>query len=1148
LEIIVEGNFQTKPEVKEIPYTIDNPDVMFSKVDNFDLINITNTYFAYSSGSPNLPRKTFEVRIPKEAVVKSISLEEARYVEFDNLTILPVPIQNLSGIFLDLSKKEIETIYKEKGYPGEIKPNPSIYESDNFFPKQILYYDIHFDGEENIVKVRLAPVIYWPKEKKIFLINKGTIKVEYVDKKYFKESVREMAVLQTDFASSEQDVIWNKTYGGSGYDVAYSVQQTSDEGYIMAGHTTSLGAGMTDIYVIKINANGDKEWERTFGEDERDWGYSVQQTSDGGYIVAGTTYKYKGVYVAAILIKIDSNGNKEWENVFNSGDTYARSVQQTSDGGYIMGGEKGPYLHLIKTYFSGNEQWRKTFEGSISWVDGYSVQQTSDGGYILGGTSYDYQHLIKTDANGNKEWENQFPGGEGRRCSAQQTRDGRYMITGTKWSGFGSLYDFQLIKTYANGTKQWEETSGEDSSTFGYSGHQTSDGGYIMAGGIGYSDVYLIKTDSDGKAEWNNTFGGSSDDVAYSVQQTSDGGYIIAGYTDSFGAGYSDVYLIKLKGDPCSNEIKDGDEIDVDCGGSCPPCVSCSNRIQDGDEEGLDCGGSCPESCHKLKILAVPLTWVTSQQEFEEAVDRQIGFFINATQLNSCRENVKVDKLDLKYKFDNFSCNRNTCGVSKIKPYVEGLGINTEEYDHIIGFAEFKPCPYYAGCSNGRDVAWVIKTYDSIAAHEIGHFYGLEDEYCSNQAGSTDSRCNDANESWWKGERIIHPTDINYLGIDLGCDSYIGDCCSNCSKGNNPFDPNSDYFACCEGNINSKGGRSIMSYANAKGPRDFDDRSKTHLDSFSRLQCIASSEAMALVAAENKIVDINLLVYNNDTVEKRWIWFADGISSVIPDEEGSYNLLIKDINNNTLFNHSFEIYFGYNGPVIKGENYSGIFLDTMELSLRVRYDTDMYKLELWHNQDIIFSEIFSFCNFDGICNGSETYLSCWRDCTSYSQDGLCLNYKGDGCDPDCARGVDSDCGVLFALLLNQGWNLISIPLDLEDDSVFADFDIYGYNGSWFVSNEIDYKLGYWVKIDESENLTLIGTEIENKTIELNGGWNLVGYRSLNSSLINETLKEVDYSVVYGYDRGWRSYVPFRELNSLEYFVPGYGYWVFVSEE
>jgi len=253
------------------------------------------------------------------------------------------------------------------------------------------------------------------------------------------------------------------------------------------------------------------------------------------------------------------------------------SVQQTSDGGYIILGGSSSDLLLIKTDDQGNKIWDRTFGGEESVSSDWSVQQTLDGGYIITCNTWVYLDeglmdllLIKTDDQGNKIWDRTFGGEEfDEGESVQQTPDGGYIITGwTRSFGAGSS-DLWLIKTDGQGKKLWERTFGGADWDEGYSVQQTLDGGYIITGstasfGAGYGDLWLIKTDVQGKKLWERTFGGAEDDEGKSVQQTPDGGYIIMGSTESFGEGSGDLWLIKT--DEQGNKIWDrtfgGEEYD----------------------------------------------------------------------------------------------------------------------------------------------------------------------------------------------------------------------------------------------------------------------------------------------------------------------------------------------------------------------------------------------------------------------------------------------------------------------------------------------------------------------------------------------------------------------------------------------------------
>ncbi|MFQ5868818.1 MAG: T9SS type A sorting domain-containing protein, partial [Candidatus Zixiibacteriota bacterium] len=249
------------------------------------------------------------------------------------------------------------------------------------------------------------------------------------------------------------------------------------------------------------------------GGSEADKGNSVQQTSDGGYIIAGRTMSFGAGGYDAYLVKTDSSGNAEWSRTYGgSAYDYGLSVQQVSDG-YIIAGHTQSFgagssdVYLVKTDSSGNTLWSRTYGGSSGdW--GNSVEQTSDGGYIIAG--------------------------------------------GTQSFGAG-LHDFYLVKTDSSGDTLWTHTYGGGSYEEAHSVQQTADGGYIIAGytdsfGAGSQDCYVLETDSAGGTLWTRTYGGSAYDWGNSVQQTSDGGYIIAGDTQSFGAGNGDVYLIKTVG------------------------------------------------------------------------------------------------------------------------------------------------------------------------------------------------------------------------------------------------------------------------------------------------------------------------------------------------------------------------------------------------------------------------------------------------------------------------------------------------------------------------------------------------------------------------------------------------------------------------
>jgi TolB-like protein len=324
-------------------------------------------------------------------------------------------------------------------------------------------------------------------------------------------------------------------------------------GLILALLSVSLFALFTQFAYAMVS------FAKTYGGVDVDWATSVQQTSDGGYILAGTTYSFGAGRYDAFLVKTDAYGNISWAKTYGGlSDDEIHSFSQTSYGGYILAGVTysfGAGIFLVETSAYGNIIWAKTY-GGLGVYRTTSVQQRSDGGYILAGygvvgAGYYDAFLVKTDAYGYISWAKTYGGTSGDGAfSLQQTSDGGYILAGyTRSFGAGGSDAF-LVKTDANGNVIWAKTYGGTSDDLFYNFLQTSDGGYILAGstssfGAGGSDVFLVKTDANGNIIWAKTYGGTSSDGAFSVQQTSDGGYILAGFTYSFGAGGSDVFLIK---------------------------------------------------------------------------------------------------------------------------------------------------------------------------------------------------------------------------------------------------------------------------------------------------------------------------------------------------------------------------------------------------------------------------------------------------------------------------------------------------------------------------------------------------------------------------------------------------------------------------
>jgi hypothetical protein len=340
-------------------------------------------------------------------------------------------------------------------------------------------------------------------------------------------------------AFSQVVIEWQNTIGGSANDALYSIHQTYNGSYILIGSSdsnisgdkTEDSKGGLDYWVIKTNALGNIEWQKTIGGSGDDQYPCIHPTVNGGYIIGGLsssnisgdkTENSKGGFDFWIL-KLDINGNIQWQKTIGgSGVDRLNSIRQTTDDGYILGGYSdsnisgdksensrgGMDYWIVKTDSTGNIQWQRTYGGSEhDWLS--SMQQTSDGGYILGGFSY-------SGISGDK---------------TEQSQGG---------------WDYWIIKINAAGYIQWQKTIGGSSADYLTSIKQTTDGGFILGGrsfssisgdktedSKGGYDYWIVKTDSFGNIQWQKTIGGNNGDYLTSIQQTNDGNFILGGYSAS---------------------------------------------------------------------------------------------------------------------------------------------------------------------------------------------------------------------------------------------------------------------------------------------------------------------------------------------------------------------------------------------------------------------------------------------------------------------------------------------------------------------------------------------------------------------------------------------------------------------------------------
>ena len=363
---------------------------------------------------------------------------------------------------------------------------------------------------------------------------------------------------------------WMKTYGGDQADGGYQILSTSDDGYIIVGRTASLGNEAGDIWLLRTDASGDTLWTRTYGGENSDGSWCIHETSEGGYIIAGITESFGAGNSDVWLLKTDENGDTIWSKTYGE-ENYdaAFSIDQTADDGYIITGykdgvedEESGYAHeynlwLLKIDSNGDTSWTRTYGDENTLDMGNCVRQTDDGGYIIAGSAlyseatFTSVVLMKTDENGDSLWT--YRTGAQLMC-VLQTADDAYVAAGIKRA------DLVLLKVGEAGNLLWEHTWGASGygNDWGACLQETSDGGYIITGTyaiIFYTDgtsedgdAWLLKTDAQGDTLWTRTYGSNPmrDDGLW-VQQTSDGGYIITGITETYGHRKDDrdLWLIK---------------------------------------------------------------------------------------------------------------------------------------------------------------------------------------------------------------------------------------------------------------------------------------------------------------------------------------------------------------------------------------------------------------------------------------------------------------------------------------------------------------------------------------------------------------------------------------------------------------------------
>jgi len=390
---------------------------------------------------------------------------------------------------------------------------------------------------------------------------------------------------------------WARTYGGDSTDWAYGIQQTSDGGYIVSGHTQSFGAPFRDSWILKLSSDGAIEWQKSYGGALYNRAYSVQQTIDGGFIVAGYVGNPSSLPNSVLLLKLSSDGSIEWQSIIRGpAGSRADFIQQTSDGGYILAGliwpgtDPNSYfkdVFVAKLSSVGTIEWRYAYggpeeESDWNWATQLTtIQQTKDGGYILGcdtmsfgAGGYDIW-ILKLLSDGTIEWQKTYGGANNEiarnRPSIQQTSDGGYIFAGNTSSFGAGSSDAWVLKLFSEGNIEWQKAYGREGGDAAHAVYETSDGGFIVGGNSnsfsedGNLDIWFLKLTSDGSIEWQKTYGGEDTDQAFAFQQTSDEGFVAAGYTRSFDAIGDDFFVLKLSPDgeigPDRGLVKDADAL-----------------------------------------------------------------------------------------------------------------------------------------------------------------------------------------------------------------------------------------------------------------------------------------------------------------------------------------------------------------------------------------------------------------------------------------------------------------------------------------------------------------------------------------------------------------------------------------------------------
>ncbi|MCX6654077.1 MAG: PQQ-binding-like beta-propeller repeat protein [Candidatus Bathyarchaeota archaeon] len=337
----------------------------------------------------------------------------------------------------------------------------------------------------------------------------------------------------------ELPVEWVRYFGRSDYDRGQSVLATRDGGYLIVGYDAvrNVTAWISEsVYMLKTSSNGTLLWDNTYGDTGWDEGRSVIEAEDG-YVITGFANE------DILLMKTDSQGGVIWSKTYGKGSGF--SVEGVGDGGYAIVGTSGDDVLLLRTDEDGVVLWSKTYGGSGKQL-GRALQVLRDGGYLIGGitssapTSGDWDiYLLKTDPRGEVVWSKTLGGSQGKSlCAVLETYEGGVLAVGERGGGGSKTW---VVKLDKDGEILWSNTY---SGSVGFDAGKTGDGGYVILSQV-HEDVLLMKIDGEGQLEWSKDYGGPFPDFGNSLQVTQDGGCVITGYQEVTALD-QDILLIKV--------------------------------------------------------------------------------------------------------------------------------------------------------------------------------------------------------------------------------------------------------------------------------------------------------------------------------------------------------------------------------------------------------------------------------------------------------------------------------------------------------------------------------------------------------------------------------------------------------------------------